>query len=236
MLIKTVLMNNDRPLQTASNAGRECPGESPFVSYVPQTMSEVFIECQSRPFAEGRFREAYLGKYLLPLSKAGQYCVVKRKKSGNTLDPNGWDMCCRIQSEAQALAQGFQQHCQGRQAQSLKFVAAYGITFTEVGMAVVDNRPSRPKEYVIYEDYLGGSYCKWVNNSGVISPNSEVLPAFSHWTWVHTKGEKMIADLQGVRMDDKKTYILTDPAILTASNGGQLGCADTGIMGMACFF
>ena len=89
---------------------------------------------------------------------------------------------------------------------------------------------------MIFEDYLPGNYKKWVNNCGGISPESEVLPAFSHWSWVHTKGEMMIADLQGIRRDDLQTYILTDPAILTASDGGQLGGADTGIIGMAMFF
>ena len=34
-----------------------------------------------------------------------------------------------------------------------------------------------------------------------------------HWNWVHTKGEKIICDIQGVKKDDN--YELTDPAVYT---------------------
>ena len=44
----------------------------------------------------------------------------------------------------------------------------------------------------------------------------------------------MIADLQGVRT--AKEYLLTDPAILSNSFGGQYGCTDTGVEGIAMFF
>ena len=225
------------------------------------------ISCESQPFAEGRFRYAYRGQYEYPPEKAGRKCVVKRKKSGCTYDPNGWDMCVKIQEEAQSFAQGYVRYCQtvvqrvqqlGPSLASqplqlgppgvpfgvgLPFVAqqippthAYQITFTKIDTAEVSHGPGQMPEYVIVEDFLEGQYNKWVSNYGGISPESKVLPAFCHWSWVHTKGEKMIADLQGVRRDDIDTYILTDPAILTASGGGQMGGADTGIVGMSMFF
>ena len=67
----------------------------------------------SQPFAEGRFRTAHLGEYTVvsPLKKTGQ-CVVKKKKSGFTWDPNGWDMCVKIQESAQSFAQGYVRYCQ----------------------------------------------------------------------------------------------------------------------------
>ena len=219
-------------------------------------MSYKCISFEPQPFAEGRFRSAYRGTYRFPPEKAGQRCVVKRKKSGCILDPNGWDMCVKIQEEAQSFAQGYVRYCQTviQRAQplgppgvpfgvGLTFVAqqvppthAYQITFTKIDTAEVSHGPGQMPEYVIVEDFLPGKYNKWVNNYGGISPESKVLPAFCHWSWVHTKGEKMIADLQGVRRDDIDTYILTDPAILTASGGGQMGGADTGIVGMIMFF
>ena len=203
----------------------------------------------SQPFAKGRFRTAHLGEYISPLKKTGQ-CVVKRKKSGFTWDPNGWDMCVKIQESAQSFAQGYVRYCQSLVqprlvqplprmpfvVQPIQPTAPYRITFTKIGIASVNHGPNQIPEYVIFEDYLPGNYQKWVNNCGGISPESDVLPAFSHWSWVHTKGEMMIADLQGIRRDDLQTYILTDPAILTASDGGQLGGADTGIIGMIMFF
>ena len=205
------------------------------------------IVFSSQPFAEGRFRSAHLGIYEFPPEKAGQKCVVKRKKCGFTWDPNGWDMCVKIQEDAQSLAQGYVRYCQSlvQRVQPLPGIPlvvqqpppAYGITFTKIGTAKVSHGLHQNPEYVIVEDYLPGIYKKWVNNCGGISLESKVLPAFCHWSWVHTKGEKMIADLQGVRRDyPLYTYILTDPAILTASDGGQMGGADTGIIGMAMFF
>ena len=60
------------------------------------------------------------------------------------------------------------------------------------------------------------------------------MPAFMHWSWYKSGGQRMIADLQGVRT--AKEYLLTDPAILSNSFGGQYGCTDTGVEGIAMFF
>ena len=61
------------------------------------------------------------------------------------------------------------------------------------------------------------------------------MPAFAHWSWWHTGGEKMIADLQGVRFDDG--YTLTDPVLMSGSvNGRRYGCTDTGVEGITMFF
>ena len=73
---------------------------------------------------------------------------------------------------------------------------------------------------------------KWCNNYGYIGPGSLSLPAFMHWSWCHTDGELMVADLQGVRKDD--CYLLTDPVIMSLSRG--YGATDTGMEGMAMFF
>ena len=90
--------------------------------------------------------------------------------------------------------------------------------------------------YVIHEDYLPGVFKKWVGNNGFILPESKLLPAFTHWSWVHTGGEIMVTDLQGVCRPDLQSYLLTDPVILSASAGGLYGCTDTGIEGMSMFF
>ena len=47
------------------------------------------------------------------------------------------------------------------------------------------------------------------NNYGFISDEAKTkaitMPAFMHWSWVHTGGEMMVANLQGVRGDDGYT-------------------------------
>ncbi len=72
------------------------------------------------------------------------------------------------------------------------------------------------------------------NNYGFIDTRSTSMPAFAHWPWAHTKGETMIADLQGVRNDD--AYYLTDPCLLSGTHCGKYGCTDMGIEGIAMFF
>ncbi len=58
------------------------------------------------------------------------------------------------------------------------------------------------------------------------------MPAFTHWSWLHTRGDLMITDLQGVRYDDK--YVLTDPCVLSIDK--RFGATDNSIIGMALFF
>ena len=80
--------------------------------------------------------------------------------------------------------------------------------------------------------YIEGQFQKWCNNYGFISAESQSLPAFMHWSWVHTKGELMVADLQGVWKEDG--FVLTDPVIMSLNN--SYGSTDTGTEGMVMFF
>ena len=132
------------------------------------------------------------------------------------------------------MARGFNEHNQSRSIMTGTPVP-YTINFANVEKGVITSGKFKD-EYAIYEDYLDGVYKKWVGNNGFISSESILLPAFAHWSWVHTGGERMIADLQGVCRPDLNSYLLTDPVILSVSAGGQLGSADLGIEGMSMFF
>ncbi|XP_019859436.1 PREDICTED: alpha-protein kinase vwkA-like [Amphimedon queenslandica] len=70
--------------------------------------------------------------------------------------------------------------------------------------------------------------------NGSFPPRSEniTMPAFVHWSWLYTKGQEMVCDLQGTR--DENGYHLTDPVILSLNN--MYGETDMGIEGMAMFF
>ena len=192
----------------------------------------VTIQFEDKPFAEGRFRLAYRGVYLSPPQKRGQPCVVKRKRDTYVWSPNGWDLSIKIQEAAQTLARGFNQFNQKHSILTRK-PAPYSISFANIDRDMVTKGQFK-NEYAIYEDYLDGEYKKWVGNNGFISPDSNLLPAFAHWSWVHTGGERMVADLQGVYRPDLNSYLLTDPVILSV--GQQYGCTDLGIEGMAMFF
>ena len=172
---------------------------------------------EQTPFAEGRFRLAYKGEWKTP-EKKGKPCVIKRMKSGAVITPNSWDCTLKIYDRAKTLAQQFN----------------YPVRFTDIGRYTVAR--SSPTEYVVAEDYLEGTFTKWCNNYGYISPKAKsehiTMPAFVHWSWLHTKGQEMICDLQGVH--DKNGYHLTDPVILSLNN--SYGETDTGIEGMVKFF
>ena len=64
------------------------------------------------------------------------------------------------------------------------------------------------------EDFLDGDYKKFSCNIGEFLPEyTDVLQAFTHWTYEFSKGELMITDLQGIKGPNSNTYYLTDPAI-----------------------
>ena len=192
-------------------------------------MSTTF---SSTSFAEGRFRRAYMGTYTSPREKAGQKCVVKELKESYTWKATDWDSTKEIHEESQKLAGGFNKYSRTN----------YPIKFTDISVQKVTqqsaDRTPKLNEYVIVEDYIPGHFKKWLNNYGYISDEvsfAKSMPAFAHWSWWHTGGEKMIADLQGVRSDDG--YTLTDPVLMSGSvNGRRYGCTDTGVEGIAMFF
>ena len=186
---------------------------------------------ESQPFAEGRFRYAYMGTWQTP-EKLGQKCVIKKRKDMCAWQATDLAIPVNIQEEAQKLARGFNE--------ALRPTCSHPISFTEVKVHIVNRQPyssgPRLNEYVTAEDFIPGNFVKWCNNYGFISQEAKtiaiLMPAFMHWSWVHTRGQRMVADLQGVRRDDG--YTLTDPAILSID--GTYGATDTGIEGMAMFF
>ncbi|KAM4753078.1 transient receptor potential cation channel subfamily M member 6 [Cyanocitta cristata] len=68
------------------------------------------------------------------------------------------------------------------------------------------------KQWLTIEKYMTGEFRKYNNNNGdEITPISlleEMMLAFSHWTYVYTRGELLVLDLQGVGEN------LTDPSVI----------------------
>ena len=141
--------------------------------------------------------------------------------------PSDWDTTVKIYTKASELAQSFNEYSK----------TDHPVSFTGVDVVFVSclfDQSAVPKigEYVVVEDYIEGEYKKWCNNYGYLSTEYQSMPAFMHWSWVHTKGQLMIADLQGVRGDDR--FSLTDPVIMFVDN--SYGPTDTGVEGMIMFF
>ena len=200
-------------------------------------------------FAEGVSRRAYRAMRWKPTHKYGMKAVLKEYKHDYQWAQSDWDTSVRLYETANELAEEFNKAMtKDRQTHTVDYeiqkvtekdrqihIVDYGIqkvTFTS------DNTV-RPKlnEYVLVEDYLEGEFEKYISNTGWVNQvccmEYLLMPAFTHWSWVHTRGDLMITDLQGVRYDDK--YVLTDPCVLSMENK-EYGATDNSVIGMALFF
>ena len=109
------------------------------------------------------------------------------------------------------------------------------------GTARIDVHPANVIEFpgpdcYLMETFLGGKMEKFSNNCGVVcskSGLSELVQAFSHYSWVHSGKSLVICDLQGVEFGSRVT--LNDPAILSTS-AGCYGNTDLGAAGIENFF
>jgi len=63
------------------------------------------------------------------------------------------------------------------------------------------NRKIAKQEYVAIEEFIDGKYVKFNSNAGYENQDlSQVMAAFTHWTWERTDRKLMICDLQGKPM------------------------------------
>lgn len=194
--------------------------------YRPPEQNEESVKFNLNKFAEGRFRSVHMGKWVRPKSKEGKQCVVKHLKDSYTWKQTDWDTTQKIYEEAKELAKQFNSSTRMRKP----------IHFTDVSVMKcqkTDPKSAAPRlnEYFVVEDFLPGQYIKWCNNYGWWSPvNAPHMQAFVHWSWYHSGGKKMVADLQGVSYSNR--YVLTDPAILSLIPN-EYGPTDMGPEGMA---
>eukprot|EP00929_Paragymnodinium_shiwhaense_P071651 TRINITY_DN36403_c0_g1_i1.p1 TRINITY_DN36403_c0_g1~~TRINITY_DN36403_c0_g1_i1.p1 ORF type:complete len:760 (-),score=106.83 TRINITY_DN36403_c0_g1_i1:148-2397(-) len=112
-------------------------------------------------------------------------------------------------------------------------VALYFVpTFTyEAAEQLMDGEAS----HFTAERYLPGVFVKYNSNNGYVSEevlqHHEVVQAFTHFSYVASKGKLLVADLQGVAR--QKEVLLTDPQVLSLDHA--YGPGDLGTRGMhAC--
>ena len=86
-------------------------------------------------------------------------------------------------------------------------------------------------EAFIIESLIHGEFEKFNSNSGWSCGCHNLPDALSHWSWVHTGGQKLLCDLQGHRgrpggphwSGSTAYYLFTDPAIMSPT-AGRYGC------------
>ncbi len=98
----------------------------------------------------------------------------------------------------------------------------------------------RVKETGVYyciEEFVEGVFKKWSNNEGFVNENeyTNLLNAFSHWTWTWTNEYLIVTDLQGFLYKTNE-YILTDPALLCQEDEDRFGATNLGSSGIRNFF
>ncbi len=97
--------------------------------------------------------------------------------------PIDWSETLQILDTSKQLAVGFNQY--------LKTDNLVSFVPVEQAKDITDGL----EKTVTIEKYIKGNYKKWCNNYGFNGPSDLFMPAFAHWSWAHTKGEIMIADL-----------------------------------------
>ena len=178
------------------------------------------------PFAEGSDCLVYHGSDLVNFRKI---VLKKFKRSGsehNTLDCYMQELLVRTISTTYAREFNIEK---------LKPPNTCTIDYTPLDVVQCNGGT-----FFLLEAFLTGKIEKFNNNNGVVvksSPYSDLLQAFSHYTWVKSGRSLLICDLQGVKESaTSDRIILTDPAIHSTGSPGRFGPMDAGMDGIRAFF
>lgn len=169
---------------------------------------KVELSKEDNSFAEGGFRNAFLATDVSNSSKwvIKEYIKEHMEPLLSQLNMSA-DQHMRKQvqmhSVARSIAQSFER----------KVPSYFGKSFSynKVYYSSIGNVP------VTVEEYIPGTFEKYINNNGLISKaplkSDEVIQkasCFAHFSYVHTNMQMMVLDLQGV------AYTFCDPEIASA--------------------
>ena len=170
---------------------------------------EVIFEMEDKPFAEGAFRLAYKARSSHPDYK-GKLWVLKK------LNKHALDTVENLGESAEAhTRKSVQMNCLAT-FMVKAFNNEINVKISNFGETFSYNPVFYGKiidEHVTIEEYIEGSFKKYVNNDGNIcdefSDMREKAETFVHFTFQKSKTKLMITDIQGVGM------VLCDPEIAT---------------------
>jgi len=185
---------------------------------------DVLVKVESRPFAAGAMRECFAMKKLSTFTtnvyhdwKKAQNCVAKRYKK--PVERGMYFTDVLVQMDAKLMGEEYNATQPPKQ-----------VDIMQASIVECSDRPGTPL-YAL-EQLMEGDYVKYNSNSGFVMSDDllrHTPQAFSHFTWVWSKGQRICVDIQGVG------DLYTDPQIHTLDGEGY-GEGNLGARGMALFF
>ena len=183
----------------------------------------ITFKCAPDPFAEGTECLVYHG-----FDFTNRRAVVLKKFKREGKEFNSLD-CYMREVEVRTVCTSY--------ANQFNYEKCKPPGSVTVEVTPVDVVSCAGQDHYLLEAFLGGKVEKYSNNTGLVcsrSPHSELLQAFSHFTWVASGKSLVICDLQGVN-SEANHVTLTDPAIHSLS-AGCYGPTDLGQQGVQSFF
>jgi len=205
--------------------------------------NKYWAKFKTEHFDSGVSRFAFKGTLRGSGPKKDQQCVVKVFKDEFAKDIDLWVPDLYTSIRAKELCKEFNdEHVPTlRLAEApvkMEFVLPMLARVDETTMnnsatTLRKNKKIAKQEFVAIEQFIEGEYVKFNSNAGYEQQElSELMPAFTHWTWERTARKMMVCDLQGVKRKEGNVthYILTDPAIHSVDE--TFGLTDCGATGM----
>ncbi|XP_025115478.1 uncharacterized protein LOC112576876 isoform X2 [Pomacea canaliculata] len=180
---------------------------------------------------KGAFRDVFHVSFLHQDEPLGRYVGKRyRKLRHRAIHTYMMDVCCQML--AGHLVHRFNQaltNCPDDFLQ-VQFLPAYHLQLCDMSGAVFD--------WLNVEPFMQGSFIKLTNNHryAATTPEAVVATAFTHFSFVETRGALMVVDLQGWVPADKEGRIyLTDPVLHTRC-GNRFSDCDRQEQGMKDFW
>lgn len=191
----------------------------------------VALKVASDPFASGGIRLAYHA-YSETHNKR---MVLKRfKRSGGKY--NSYRNYLEY-VETQRVVSVHTEHFNQQKPPHVPRIQFLTVDVVDFGAIAVDGMPKPQNRWYTMEEYVLGTYSKYNNNTGYASPSEDAInlamQAFSHFTWVNSKKQLVVCDLQG--LTNTNGTFLTDPAI-HAKEYWRFGRTNFGPKGIRRFF
>eukprot|EP00794_Sanderia_malayensis_P013091 gene13089-14433_t len=185
--------------------------EPPNVTRLKLDLSSIEVSKEDSHFAEGGCRQAFLATSADSRAQEKKWVIKVTKEDHLAPVTENFNMTItqhtRKQVQMDAVARSI------TRSFNRKLSAAFGLFFMykKVYFSNIQGKP------VTVEEFIPGNFQKHINNTGQIrqaeSAEDRILiekaECLVHYSYVHTKKQMMVLDLQGV------DYVLCDPEIAT---------------------